>query len=76
MQILFLIFAVLLPVGCLCWFLSAPSSAELEQAALLPFADDPPAAERVRQQTGRCCEQLMTPVFEPLVNPYSARLDA
>ena len=28
---------------------------QTEQAAMLPFADDPEAAKRVEQETGRAC---------------------
>ena len=28
---------------------------DMEQAAMLPFADDPEAAKRVEQETGRAC---------------------
>ena len=76
MYLLLLSFGVLLPAGSLYWYLSVPSAAELEQAALLPFADDPHAAQRLSQETGRCCATVLEPVFEPLVSPYSDRLDA
>ncbi|MDY0249815.1 MAG: hypothetical protein RBR45_07125 [Pseudomonas sp.] len=28
---------------------------QMEQASMLPFADDPEAAKRVEQETGRAC---------------------
>lgn len=28
---------------------------QMEEAAMLPFADDPEAAKRVEQETGRAC---------------------
>lgn len=37
---------------------------DLEQAALLPFADDPDAARNMTKATGRRCEHVVTPLFE------------
>ncbi|WP_416310447.1 hypothetical protein [Pseudomonas sp. W03] len=36
-----------------------------EQAALLPFADDPEAARRMTAATGRRCERIVAPLPEP-----------
>ncbi|WP_448680898.1 hypothetical protein [Pseudomonas nicosulfuronedens] len=36
-----------------------------EQAALLPFADDPEAARRMSAATGRHCERIVQPRPEP-----------
>ncbi|MCY1293263.1 hypothetical protein D9M68_585010 [compost metagenome] len=35
------------------------SSHDLEQAALQPFADDPPAARNMSRATGRICERVL-----------------
>ncbi|UYP29583.1 hypothetical protein OEG79_16195 [Pseudomonas sp. Z8(2022)] len=59
--------ALLLPVlatfACLlaCW-LSCRTPSTLDQASLLPFADDPEAAARMTQATGRPCEITTQPV--------------
>ncbi|HHX34903.1 MAG TPA: hypothetical protein GX719_06480 [Gammaproteobacteria bacterium] len=37
------------------WTLRRMSLLEMEHAAMLPFADDPAAAKRVEQETGRAC---------------------
>ncbi|NLC99427.1 MAG: hypothetical protein GX673_01470 [Gammaproteobacteria bacterium] len=47
-------------LGLLCatagyWCLCHISTLEMDQAAMLPFADDRPAARRVEQDTGRPC---------------------
>lgn len=42
-----------------------------EQAALLPFADDPDAARRMSAATGRHCERIVQPLPEP--PPYRMR---
>jgi hypothetical protein len=61
--------ALLLPIlstlGCLlgCW-LCCRQPAELDQASLLPFADDPAAAARMTQATGRPCEVTTQPLDE------------
>ena len=39
---------------------------ELEQAALLPFADDPEAARQMSAETGRVCARVVTPLAEPV----------
>lgn len=43
-----------------------------EQAALLPFADDPEAARRMSAATGRHCERIVQPRSEP-PPPYRMR---
>ncbi|EMM7970559.1 TPA: hypothetical protein VDT85_006068 [Pseudomonas aeruginosa] len=43
-----------------------------EQAALLPFADDPEAARRMSAATGRHCERIVQPLPEP-PPPYRMR---
>ncbi len=47
-------------IGLLCaaagyWCLRNISALDMDQAAMLPFADDRPAARRVEQDTGRPC---------------------
>ncbi|MCK9533548.1 MAG: hypothetical protein M0Q98_02510 [Pseudomonas sp.] len=37
------------------WSLRQMTLLQTEQAAMLPFADDPEAAKRVEQETGRAC---------------------
>ena len=37
------------------WSFKHISLLDMEQAAMLPFADDPEAAKRVEQKTGRAC---------------------
>lgn len=37
------------------WSLNQMSLLQMEQAAMLPFADDPDAAKRVEKETGRAC---------------------
>lgn len=37
------------------WSFKQMSLLQMEQAAMLPFADDPEAAKRVEQETGRAC---------------------
>ncbi|WP_205342844.1 hypothetical protein [Denitrificimonas caeni] len=37
------------------WSLRHMSLLQMEEAAMLPFADDPEAAKRVEQETGRAC---------------------
>ncbi|MCY1272376.1 hypothetical protein D3C76_638640 [compost metagenome] len=51
-----------------CW-LCCQGRRDLEQASLLPFADDPEAAERMSEATGLRCERVVTPVFEPIEPP-------
>ncbi|WP_373321956.1 hypothetical protein [Pseudomonas paralcaligenes] len=56
--------------------LARPARDEQQQAALLPFADDPPAARRLERDTGRRCEALVEVPFEPLSRPPGFHLDA
>ena len=47
-------------LGCICLAacygcLRYISQLEMDHAAMLPFADDRPAAQRVEQETGRAC---------------------
>ena len=49
---------------------------ELEQAALLPFADDALAARNMSAATGRVCERVMEPLAEPVACPRASRFDA
>ena len=37
------------------WSIKHMSLLDMEQASMLPFADDPEAAKRVEQETGRAC---------------------
>ena len=37
------------------WSFKHMSLLDMEQASMLPFADDPEAAKRVEQETGRAC---------------------
>ncbi|RRV33973.1 hypothetical protein EGJ86_16920 [Pseudomonas sp. o96-267] len=57
---------VLATLGCLlgCW-LGCRTPSTLDQASLLPFADDPDAAARMTQATGRPCEVTTQPLEEP-----------
>ncbi|MCY1432852.1 hypothetical protein D9M71_488600 [compost metagenome] len=57
--------SVLCAIGC---WLACPPGHELEQTALLPFADDPEAAARMTEATGRRCERVIEPVLETQVN--------
>ncbi|MCY1430297.1 hypothetical protein D3C76_706940 [compost metagenome] len=45
-----------------------------DQAALLPFADDPPVAERVAAATGKVCEQVVEPLEELPQHPQDSLL--
>ena len=49
---------------------------ELEQAALLPFADDPPAARAMTAATGRVCARVVEPLAEPVAAAEPWRLEA
>jgi len=46
-----------------CW--RACRGDTFEQAALLPFADDSEAAQRMTAATGRRCERIVEPLPEP-----------
>ena len=53
----------LLACAVACW--RACRGETFEQAALLPFADDPDAARRMTAATGRRCERIVAPLPEP-----------
>lgn len=53
-----------------------PTEHDLEQAALLPFADDPQAARAMSEATGYRCDKVITPLSEPPSRPVGYRLDA
>ncbi|MCJ1884204.1 hypothetical protein LNN38_05020 [Pseudomonas sp. LA21] len=53
----------LLACALACW--RACRGDSFEQAALLPFADDPDAARRMTAATGRRCERIVEPLPEP-----------
>lgn len=62
---------ILLPIAVLATLISVyalfrPSS-EQQEAALLPFADDPQAAQRLEEETGLHCEVIVdgTPPLAP-----------
>jgi hypothetical protein len=44
--------------------LNSCSEHDLEQASLLPFADDLEAARNMSQATGRFCDKVIAPVAE------------
>ncbi|WP_028240649.1 hypothetical protein [Stutzerimonas azotifigens] len=56
--------AVLLAGSYCCIHL--PDAEALEQAALLPFADDPQAARSMSRATGRVCQEVVSPAVEPI----------
>lgn len=68
-----LLLSLLVTIFCL---RARPARDEEEQAALLPFADDPPAARRLARETGRRCAALVDVPFEPLSRPPGFHLDA
>lgn len=73
MTLILLALSLLVSVFCLrAW---RPDS-ELQQAALLPFADDPDAAHRLECETGLRCEEVVDVPFEPLAAPAAFHLDA
>jgi len=45
----------LLCIAACYWCLRHISQLDMDHAAMLPFADDRPAARRVEQETGRPC---------------------
>ncbi|MFZ5957808.1 hypothetical protein ACOXVJ_09875 [Pseudomonas knackmussii] len=45
------------------------SERDLEQASLLPFADDPEAAGRMSAATGLQCERLVNPLDDSIPEP-------
>ncbi|MGV8864941.1 MAG: cbb3-type cytochrome c oxidase subunit 3 [Pseudomonas sp.] len=44
------------------------SEHDLEQASLLPFADDPEAARAMSRATGKVCDKVVNVPFETAVN--------
>nr|WP_294973366.1 hypothetical protein [uncultured Pseudomonas sp.] len=60
----------LLACAVACW--RACRGDSFEQAALLPFADDPEAARRMTAATGRRCERVVQPLPEA-PPPYRMR---
>ena len=49
---------ILIGLACIAagyWCLRHISQLEMDQAEMLPFADDRPAARRIEQETGRPC---------------------
>jgi len=46
------------------WSLQGLTEIELEQVSLLPFADDPSAARRMSESTGRHCKSVVMPALE------------
>ncbi|SDI97588.1 hypothetical protein SAMN05216189_101110 [Pseudomonas delhiensis] len=61
MQLLFALATLLALAIALCLHLRRASRHDLQQAALLPFADDPEAAARMSAATGQHCERLFDP---------------
>ncbi|HTO18219.1 MULTISPECIES: hypothetical protein [Pseudomonas] len=59
---IFVLLSVL--VGGLCLAVLRTPDADLRQAALQPFADDPPAARQLEQETGLRCERVVEVPFE------------
>jgi hypothetical protein len=59
-----LIFLTGVLVCCAALCLLRLSDHDEEQAALLPFADDPEAARLMTAETGRVCERVVTPRCE------------
>lgn len=55
---------VLALVCTLAWLTSA-SGEDAQQAALLPFADDPEAARRMTAETGLVCNRVVRPEDQP-----------
>jgi len=62
--------------GGLYYCIGLNSRDELEQAALLPFADDALAARNMTAATGRVCERVMEPLAELVACPRASRWDA
>lgn len=44
-----------LSIAACYWCLKSISQLDMDQAAMLPFADDRSAAQRVERETGRAC---------------------
>ncbi|MEH6387374.1 hypothetical protein [Pseudomonas profundi] len=76
MGVLMLFSVALLSALCLTLVLGGMDEERIEQAALIPFADDPDAAEQLTLETGRRCEKVVEPVAEPLKHASVAYLDA
>ncbi|ENI4018092.1 hypothetical protein ABXY51_000878 [Pseudomonas aeruginosa] len=74
---IFPILAVLASLVCIlgCWWCCRQPRG-LDQAALLPFADDPEAAARMTAATGRRCEHVITPISEALEESPLDRFEA
>jgi len=71
----FILLALSLLITSLClrgW----SDNGDMQQAALLPFADDPAAALRLERETGLRCERLIEVPFEPLLPKHTDQLDA
>lgn len=66
----------LIAAFCLSLACGVMDEARVEQAALIPFADDPEAADQMARETGRRCETVVYPVQEPLVEKAVGYLDA
>ncbi len=71
-----LLMGFLLFISGLCLWIAIRPSVDLEQAALLPFADDPQAAERVQLETGKQCNHVVSVPFEPLETTAEFHLKA
>lgn len=56
-------------VGCAILTVTTMSEHDAQQTALLPFADDPEAAQRMSEETGLMCEKIILPAPEP-APPY------
>ncbi|MCY1398667.1 hypothetical protein D9M71_137030 [compost metagenome] len=69
------LFAMIAFCISVCRLLRQPPE-ELEQAALLPFADDPEAAARMTRATGRRCERVVEPLPETALAPGFDRFTA
>lgn len=68
--------AVIFLGAALYFSLGRMAAHELEQAALLPFADDPEVAQRMSEATGRHCTHVVTPLPEIGEHPPAGRLRA
>lgn len=51
---MFILLGLICVVACY-WCLRHIGQLEMDHAAMLPFADDRPAARKVEQETGRAC---------------------
>lgn len=74
---IFPILAALASLVCIlgCWW-CCRQPRSLDQAALLPFADDPEAAARMTAATGRRCERVSRPIPEALEESPLDRFEA